>query len=170
MIRVALITVSTSRAVNNRQDAEAGKNVKPDLSGERLVALAESIDAEIVGRELIGDDFEVIVERLTHWSGSGRANLILTSGGTGFSPSDVTPEATRAVVERPAPGMAEAIRLESASHTDKWALSRNEAGIRGSCLIVNLPGIPRAIDESGPALTPILKHAIDLIEDVDGLH
>lgn len=171
MIRVALITISSSRARpedGGRNHGEAGEI--SDESGERLVALAESIGAEIVGRELIGDVHRIIAGRLTHWAGDGGANLILTSGGTGFAPSDVTPEATRSVIDRPAPGIAEAIRREAANHTDKWPLSRGEAGIRGGCLIINLPGNPSSIDESKTAIAPYIEHAINLVEGSDAGH
>ena len=164
MIRVALITVSTSRANQSAHEHAGTTPPAPDLSGERLTALAGSLGAEIVGQELIPDVRYLIASRLVHWAGEGAANLVLTSGGTGFAPSDQTPEATRSVIERPAPGIAEAIRLESSRHTDKWPLSRAEAGIRGRCLIINLPGSPASIDECAPVLTPFLEHAINLIE------
>ena len=170
MIRVALITVSTSRAATNDQNSARVPIPEADVSGERLVVLAGALDAEVVGREIVPDDRELIARRLVHWADGGEANLILTSGGTGFAPSDQTPEATRSVIERSAPGIPEAIRLAASGHTDKWPLSRAEAGIRGSCLIINLPGSPKSIDQSGPALIPFMRHAIDLIEDVDCSH
>ena len=159
MIKAALITVSTSR------DLDEDGSGEPDLSGERLAALAGSIGAEVIGRELIADDQNLIAETLLHWSFEGGADLVLTSGGTGFSPSDRTPEATLSVIERAAPGIAEAIRGAAAGHTDKWPLSRGVAGIRGSCLIINLPGAPGSINESAPVLRPILAHAVALIQD-----
>jgi len=165
VIRAALITVSTSRADHLDDEPKA-----PDVSGERLVAFAESINAEIVGRELIPDDRELIGQRLIHWSGPGGANLVLTTGGTGFAPSDVTPEATRDIIERPAPGIAEAIRIAASRHTGNWPLSRADAGIRGRCLIINLPGSPRSIDQSAPVLEPFLKHAVSLIEGEESAH
>jgi molybdenum cofactor synthesis domain-containing protein len=128
-----------------------------------MVELAHGLGAEIVGRELIPDDRELISGRLRHWSDEGGADLVLTSGGTGFSPSDQTPEATTAVIDRPAPGLAEAIRREASRHTKHWALSRGVAGIRGRCLIVNLPGSPAGVEEAGPVLLPVLPHALALI-------
>lgn len=169
MIRAALITVSTSRA-GDTENSDAGRPENPDVSGERLVAFAESLDAEILGREIIPDDRDRIAERLVHWSGPGGANLVLTTGGTGFAPSDVTPEATRSVIERSTPGISEAIRIAASEHTANWPLSRAEAGIRGQCLIVNLPGSPKSIDESAPVLQPFLEHAIGLIEGRAGKH
>lgn len=170
MIRAALITVSTSRALARASNSNDNPPGAPDVSGERLSALATSIGAEVVGRELIPDDRDQIADRLAHWSGPGGANLVLTTGGTGFAPSDVTPEATRAVIDRPTPGISEAIRIAASEHTDNWPLSRAEAGIRGRCLIINLPGSPRSIDESAPVLEPFLKHAITLIEGGESSH
>ena len=153
MIRAALITLSTSRAESGGRDP----------SGELLVDLARDLGAEVLGRELIADDPVLLDERLRHWADNGGADLILTTGGTGFSPSDQTPEATSAVIDRPAPGIAEAIRQEAARHTRHWVLSRGVAGIRGSCLIVNLPGSPKGVEQSAAVLLPILPHALDLI-------
>ena len=164
MIKAALITISTSRA------DQAGADAPADLSGERLQALSEEIGAEVIGRDLIADDHEQIVSCLDHWSSSGGANLILTSGGTGLSPSDVTPEATLQVIERSAPGISESIRIAASQHTKHWALSRGVAGTRGDCLIINLPGNPRSIDQSGPALKPILAHAISQLSGESSSH
>ena len=169
MIRVALITVSTSRA-GNVQDEDDDEPEAADMSGARLVAFADSLGAEILGREIIPDDRDAVAARLVHWSGPGGANLVLTTGGTGFAPSDVTPEATLSVVERRTPGIPEAIRIAAREHTDNWPLSRAEAGIRGQCLIINLPGNPKSIDESAPVLEPFLRHAIGLIEGHEGKH
>ena len=155
MIRAALITLSTSRA-------EVGG---PDPSGDLLEGIAEGLGAEIVGRELIADDRALLSERLRHWADQGEADLILTTGGTGFSPSDQTPEATADVIDRPAPGIAEAIRLEASHHTRHWALSRGVAGIRGGCLIINLPGSTRGVEQSAEVLLPILPHALDLLAE-----
>lgn len=164
MIRTVLITVSTSRAgAGNRISA-------PDLSGERLLVLAESVGSEVIGRELIPDGRQMVRERLIHWADERSADLILTSGGTGFSPSDQTPEATAEIIERPAPGIAEALRAAAAGHTTQWPLSRGTAGIRGTCLIINLPGSPKSIDQSVPVLKPILGHAIDLIRERPAKH
>ncbi len=156
MIRVALITLSTSRA---------GGEGQSDQSGDLLVELAQGLGAEVAGRELLPDDRVLLRERLIHWADDEAVDLILTTGGTGFSPSDETPEATAEVIDRPAPGIAEAIRQEAARHTSHWALSRGVAGIRGGCLIVNLPGSPRGVEQSAAVLLPILPHALDLIAD-----
>jgi molybdenum cofactor synthesis domain-containing protein len=152
-LRAAVLTVSSSRA------ADGGG----DESGDRLASFAAQLGAEEVERDLVGDDREQIEARLRYWSDVERCALVLTTGGTGFSPSDVTPEATRAVVEREAPGLAEAMRLASREHTPHWMLSRGVAGIRGATLIVNFPGSPGSIDQAGEAIAAALPHALELL-------
>jgi molybdopterin adenylyltransferase len=159
-VRAAIITVSTSRA--------AGQG--PDESGEKLAQLALQVGAELAGREVIPDERRLIEERLCHWADVARCELILTTGGTGVAPGDVTPEATRTVIEREAPGIAEAMRLASRAHTPHWMLSRALAGIRGSTLIVNFPGSPSSIAQAGEALAPALPHALELIAGRSGGH
>lgn len=154
-IRAAVITVSTSRS----------RDGGVDESGARLAALAEQLASEIAGRDLIPDDRDLIAERLRHWADVEGCDLILTTGGTGFAPSDVTPEATLAVIDRQAPGLAEAMRLASREHTRHWMLSRGVAGIRGSTLIVNFPGNPNSISQAGQAIADALPHALNLIAD-----
>jgi molybdopterin adenylyltransferase len=158
-MRAALITISTSKAAG----------VGRDESGARLAELAGRLGAEIVARELIPDERTRIEERLRYWS-EGRCELVLTSGGTGLSPTDVTPEATSAVLERAAPGIPEAIRLASQPHTPFWMLSRGVAGVRGETFIVNFPGSPRSIAEVGDALLPALAHAVALVAGDDFRH
>ncbi len=152
-IRAAVLTVSTSRS---RANAE-------DLGGPALAAFALRLGASIVGSEVVEDDREVLAERLRWWSGDGGANLVLTTGGTGLSPDDVTPEATLDVIDRAAPGIAEAMRAASREHTEKWMLSRGVAGARGRALIVNFPGNPPAIDQCGAAIAAALPHALALL-------
>jgi molybdenum cofactor synthesis domain-containing protein len=154
-----VITVSTSKAVHPEGDE----------SGPRLRELAERLGAEVVAAEVIPDRRALIEERLRHFSDE-RCSLILTSGGTGLSPSDLTPEATLAVLDREAPGIAEAIRDVSRRHTPHWMLSRGAAGVRGRTLIVNLPGRPSSIDESADALLPALRHALELIAEEPAHH
>jgi molybdopterin adenylyltransferase len=158
--RAAIITISTSRAVGEGQD----------LGGERLVALAARLGAEVAGRELIPDRRELIEERLRHWADVERCDLLLTTGGTGLSPTDVTPEATRAVIEREAPGIPHAMREASRAHTSNWMLSRAVAGTRGHSLIVNFPGNPASIDETGEAIAGALRHALALIAGMPAGH
>jgi molybdopterin adenylyltransferase len=152
-MRAAILTISTSRSAGEGED----------VGGSALAELAERLGAEIAGRDLIPDDRRVIEERLLHWTDVERCELVLSTGGTGFAPSDVTPEATRAVIEREAPGIAEAMRGASREHTRHWMLSRAVAGIRGSSLIVNFPGSPESIDQAGEAIAAALPHAVELI-------
>ena len=153
MSRAVIITLSTSKA--------AGEGL--DESGPRLAALAERIGAQVVAQELIPDDQATLEARLRHWTEERRCELILTTGGTGLAPGDITPEATRAVIEREAPGIGEAMRAASRAHTGNWMLSRGLAGTRGSTLIVNFPGSPASIEQSGEAILGALPHALALI-------
>lgn len=158
--RAAVITVSTSRARDGGDDA----------SGDALVALIAKLGAALQGRELIADDRAAIEASLRRRADEEGCDLVLTTGGTGFSPSDVTPEATAAVVERNAPGIAEAMRAASRPHTPHWMLSRAVAGIRGRTLIVNFPGSPKAIAETGEALLAALPHGLALLRDAPTEH
>jgi len=151
VIRAAVITVSDSRA-------EAD-----DLSGNRLVELLESAGAEIVERVIVTDELASLEQTLFTLAEREDVDLILTTGGTGFAPRDNTPEATRAVIEREAPGIAEAMRRETAVKTPMSMLSRGVAGIRGKTLIINLPGSPKAVEECFEVIRPVLSHPIDLI-------
>ncbi|HVC84370.1 MAG TPA: MogA/MoaB family molybdenum cofactor biosynthesis protein [Solirubrobacteraceae bacterium] len=152
-MRVAILTVSTSRAASGADDA----------SGDRLEQFAREIGGEIAAREIVPDDRPLIEERLRHFSDVDRCALVLTTGGTGVAARDETPEATRAVIEREVPGIAEAMREASRPHTRHWMLSRGLAGIRGATLIVNFPGNPRSIAETGAAIADALPHALALI-------
>jgi molybdenum cofactor synthesis domain-containing protein len=152
--RAAILTVSTSRA---------GEGGGADEGGPKLAALAGSLGAEVTTTEIVPDDRKRIAERLRHLCDEAGHELVLTTGGTGFSPDDVTPEATRDVIERDAPGLAEAIRLASREHTRLWMVSRGVAGTRGGTLIVNFPGSPKAIDEVGPAVADGIAHALSLL-------
>jgi molybdenum cofactor synthesis domain-containing protein len=153
MLRIATITASTSKA--------AGKG--EDKGTPALAEFVAKLGGEVVGAELIPDDHDLIVERLTYWADSGEVDLILTSGGTGLALSDVTPEATLAVIDREAPGIAESLRLAAKPHTKYWMMSRGVAGLRGSVLIINFPGNPRSIAESGEPLLETLEHAMTLL-------
>jgi molybdenum cofactor synthesis domain-containing protein len=149
----AVLTISTSRA--------RGDGV--DESGPALVAFAERLGAQVVGTEVIPDERELIEGRLRWWSDQGGCELVLTTGGTGFAPDDVTPEATRAVIEREAPGIAEAMRAASREHTRLWMVSRGIAGTRGRTLIVNFPGNPPAIEQAGAGIAEAIPHALSLL-------
>jgi molybdopterin adenylyltransferase len=152
-VQAAILTVSSSRSSGGGFDE----------SGARLAVFAEGLGAEVVARELVGDDLDLIEERLRKWADVDRYELVMTTGGTGFAPSDLTPEATRSVIEREAAGIAEAMRLASKDHTRHWMLSRAVAGIRGSTLIINFPGSPTSIAQAGDAIGAALPHALDLI-------
>jgi molybdopterin adenylyltransferase len=154
-VRAAIVTVSSSRAGGDGEDE----------SGAQLAAFAERLGAEVAGRELIPDDRGRIEERLRHWADEEGCELVLTTGGTGFAPADVTPDATRAVLEREAPGLAEAMRAASREHTTHWMLSRAAAGIRGATLIVNFPGSPASIEQAGAAIAAALPHAVELLRE-----
>lgn len=149
----AVITVSTSKA------AGAGE----DESGPRLAQLAERLGLEVAVSEILSDDRAAIERVLRRCADEEACALILTSGGTGLSPTDLTPEATAAVIERDAPGIAEAAREVSRPHTRNWMLSRGRAGVRGRTLIVNLPGSPSSIDQVAAELERPLRHALDLL-------
>jgi molybdopterin adenylyltransferase len=159
-MRATVLTISTSRAGGEADDE----------SGDRLAELARRVGADAVDREVLADDRELIESRLRHWADAQRCELILTTGGTGLAPTDVTPEATAAVIDRPAPGIAEAIRRASEAHTELWMLSRGLAGARGSTLIVNLPGSPASIDQTAPVLLKALPHALALLRGERGGH
>ena len=150
-INAAVVTVSDTRTVQD------------DLSGERLVEALSSVGAKLAERVIVSDDREEIQRTLFALTERPDINLILTTGGTGFAPRDNTPEATLAVIEREAPGIAEAMRRETAAKTPMSMLSRGVAGIRGHTLIINLPGSPKAVQECFNVLRPVLAHAIQLI-------
>ena len=151
MIRSAIITVSDTRSPTN------------DLSGDRLAELIASIGGDIVERMIVTDDLGDLTQTLHSLAQRDDINLIITTGGTGFAPRDNTPEATRAVIEREAPGLAEAMRRETAGKTPMAMLSRGVCGIRGNTLIINLPGSPKGVEECFEVIRPVLHHAVALI-------
>ncbi|MCP5096655.1 MAG: MogA/MoaB family molybdenum cofactor biosynthesis protein, partial [Chloroflexi bacterium] len=139
-----------------------------DRSGPLIATIIEDRTPwQISHQAIIPDEFDTIVNTLTTWSDEG-VNLLLTSGGTGFSPRDLTPEATRRVIEREAPGIAEAVRAESLKITKHAMLSRAVAGIRKQTLIINMPGNPKAVRENLDILLPVLPHALELIVGTSG--
>ena len=148
-MRTAVLTVSTSVS---RREAE-------DESGPALAALAEEAGCEVVAMEVVPDDFALIEDRLNHFIDDG-CDLIFTTGGTGLTPDDITPEATRAVIDREAPGFAETMRAEGLKHTPHGILTRGISGIVERTLIVNFPGSPKSIDELFGVLAPTLKHVV----------
>jgi molybdopterin adenylyltransferase len=152
-VRAAVVTVSSSRA---RGDGE-------DESGPALVELCEAAGLETV-HETVSDDRESIASVLKRLADHERVRFVFTTGGTGMTVDDVTPEATRDVIDREAPGYAETIRAESRTHTPLGILTRGVSGIRGRTLIVNFPGSPKAIGQSWPVVEPTLKHAAETLE------
>jgi molybdopterin adenylyltransferase len=143
----------------------AARGERADLSGPALAELVQSQGWRLVRQSVLPDDPVVLREALASWADSGDMDLLLTTGGTGFAPRDVTPEATRAVIDREAPGLAEAMRLESMKVTPHAMLSRATAGMRGRVLIVNLPGSPKAAVENLQAILTVLPHAIELLRE-----
>lgn len=152
-IRTVVITVSDACSAGEREDT----------SGAALVELLKELGAEIVERKVLSDDLDPLVHLLKECSDRNDVNLIVTTGGTGLGPRDNTPEATRQVIEREAPGIAEAIRAESLKSTQMAMLSRGVCGVRSGTLIVNLPGSPKAVKESFAVIAPVLPHALDLL-------
>jgi molybdenum cofactor synthesis domain-containing protein len=157
-LRTAVLTVSTRVS---RREAE-------DRSGPLLAELAEAAGADVEQMEVVPDDFSLIEDRLHHFVDGGM-ELVFTTGGTGFTPDDITPEATRAVIERDAPGLAEAMRAEALRRTPMGILSRGVSGIAGTTLIVNFPGSPKAVRELFPVIAPTLRHVVDTLNG-DGRH
>jgi molybdopterin adenylyltransferase len=157
-MRAAIITISSSRSDGR----------KPDESGPALALFAEQIGAEVTATEIVPDRQSEIEWALRHYSDSEQCDLVLTTGGTGFAPDDVTPEATRAVIDREAPGIAEALRAASREHTRNWMLSRGVAGIRGRSLIINFPGNPKSIGQAGEAIGGAIPHAVSVLRDGSG--
>jgi molybdenum cofactor synthesis domain-containing protein len=150
-IKAIVVTVSDSRDEAN------------DVSGATLVGLLLEIGAEIVEKIIVSDDFEDLRNTLYSLTEREDANLILTTGGTGFAPRDNTPEATRAVIEREAQGLAEAMRFETLKNTPLAMLSRGVCGISQNKLIINLPGSPKGVRECFEVIKPILQHAMNLL-------
>ncbi len=152
--RAVIITVSDRGARGEREDA----------SGPEIAGMLQTLGMEIVGRRIIPDEKEMIRQTLIEWSDGEKTDLILTTGGTGVSPRDVTPDATREIIEREIPGMAEEMRRRSAAVTPHAMISRALAGIRGRTLIINLPGSPKGARENLSVLLPALAHAIEKIK------
>ncbi len=154
-IRFGILTLSDRSSRGERADA----------SGPALADLIQAEGWSVAKREILPDEFSAIRALLTAWADSGDLDVILTTGGTGFSPRDVTPEATRAIIERDAPGLAEAMRAASLKVTPHAMLSRVVAGIRKKTLIINLPGSPKGAVENLQVVTAVLPHAVQLLHE-----
>jgi molybdenum cofactor synthesis domain-containing protein len=154
-LRFGILTLSDRSARGEREDA----------SGPALRRLVEGEGWFVTRQDLLPDDQSAIRQKLISWADDGDLDVILTTGGTGFAPRDVTPEATRAVIEREAPGLAEAMRAASLKVTPHAMLSRIVTGIRGKTLILNLPGSPKGAVENLQVVIPVLAHAIQLLRE-----
>lgn len=150
-IKAIIVTVSDTRNKDN------------DVSGVSLVGLLIGIGAEVVDKIIVSDDFEGLRKLLYGLTEREDVNLIITTGGTGFAERDNTPEATRAVIDREAPGLAEAMRFETLKKTPMAMLSRGVCGIRNKTLIINLPGSPKGVIECFEVIKPVLPHAVNLV-------
>jgi len=157
-IRVGILTISDRSAQGQRVD----------LTGPALQKLIEEQGWRIIHYAISADESQAIQEKLIAWAESGQVDIILTAGGTGFGRRDITPEATFAVIDRPAPGLAEAMRSASLKSTPHAMLSRATAGIRKQTLIINLPGSPKGALENLQVILPVLPHAVQLLTDDPG--
>jgi molybdenum cofactor synthesis domain-containing protein len=153
-IQAVVITASDACSVGKREDE----------SGVTLVQLLTELGAEIVAKETVNDDLDPLADMMRSFADRNDVNLIVTTGGTGFGPRDNTPEATRRVIEREAPGLAEAMRIQTLKNTPMAMISRGVCGIRSGTLIVNLPGSPKGVRESFDIIKPVLAHAVALLE------
>jgi len=155
MIKVGILTLSDSRS----------NDPSLDLSGQKIKEIVEEINGSVEYYHIIPDDQTLIKHELIKMSDELKLNLILTTGGTGLAPKDLTPESTLAVIDKEVPGISEAIRRESFKYTKKAMLSRGVAGIRKESLIVNLPGSPKAVEESLEIILSVIPHAVDLLKN-----
>ncbi len=153
MFTVGILTVSDKGSQGKREDK----------SGEAIREIFTQKEARVVDYAIVPDERELIKKKLVEWADGGKVDLVVTTGGTGLSPRDVTPEATLDVIDRIAPGFAEVMRAESLKKTPHAMLSRAVAGTRKKTLIINLPGSPKAVQECLDAIMPALPHAIETL-------
>ena len=159
-IRLAILTISDA----------GSRGQRADTSGDAVADWAAKRGFGVAARELVPDESDRIAARLTQWADRDQADLILTTGGTGLSPRDVTPEATKSILEREAPGIAEALRMTAYPGFHRAALARGVAGVRGKTLIVNLPGSPSGVRDGLAVLDDLVEHAIQLIRGIETDH
>lgn len=158
VITVGIITASD----------KGSKGEREDLSAPVIRELVQSIQGQVIAYDMVADEQRLLEDKMKEYADEKKLDLVFTTGGTGFASRDVTPEATRAVVERLVPGIAEAMRWESLKITPKAMLSRAVAGIRGGTLIINLPGSPKAVQECLETILPALSHGIEILKGEAG--
>jgi molybdopterin adenylyltransferase len=154
MLNIGILTISDKGWLGQRYD-ESGKAIRDSLS---------VLDSSVVKYEVVPDEVDVIAGKLTEWADEGGIDIILTTGGTGLGQRDVTPEATLSVVDKVVPGFTEVMRVETFKATPYAMLSRAVAGVRGKCLIINLPGSPKAVQECLRVVLPVIPHAMEIIK------
>jgi len=154
MLNAGILTISDKGWHGQRYD-ESGKVIRDSLS---------SLDSQVVKYEIVPDEMDIICHKLIEWANESNLDVIITTGGTGLSQRDVTPEATLSIVDKVVPGFAEAMRAKSLNKTPMAMLSRATAGVRGKCLIINLPGSPKAVKECLEVILPAIPHAVEIIK------
>jgi molybdopterin adenylyltransferase len=154
MINIGILTISDKGSKGQRQDK----------SGEVIRDVVAKIKSTIVKYDIVPDEADIIAGKLIDWADGGGVDVIFTTGGTGLSRRDVTPETTLSVIDKEVPGIAEAMRAKSLEKTPMAVLSRAVAGLRGQCLIINLPGSPKAVQECLEVVLPAIPHAVDIIK------
>ncbi|MBR62284.1 MAG: molybdenum cofactor biosynthesis protein [Dehalococcoidia bacterium] len=143
---------------------------RKDVSGDLAVKVMISLGYKPVYRDIVPDQIDLISSKLIEWADSGEVDAIITTGGTGVSPRDRTPEATKLVIDYEIPGIPEAIRIVTREFTEMSMLTRGLAGIRSKCLIVNLPGSPKGVEQGLEVISQVMRHAIALCQDTDQMH
>ncbi len=154
MFTVGILTISD----------KGSKGERYDKSGDVIRGSLSQVESTVIEYQIIPDEQEVIAGKLAEWADKGGVDVILTTGGTGLSQRDVTPEATLSVIDKSVPGLAEAMRAKSLEKTPMAVLSRAMAGVRGRCLIINLPGSPKAVEECLEVVLPAIPHAVEIIK------
>ena len=154
MLAFGILTVSDKGSRGQRYD-ESGLTIRERVS---------LLDSQVVKYEIVPDESNIITDKLTEWADEGNIDVILTTGGTGLGPRDITPEATLAAIDRVVPGLSETMRAETSKKTPFAILSRAVAGVRGKCLIINMPGSTKAVRECLEVILPVIPHAVEIIQ------